>query len=79
MYMSWCAYLSSVYMSNTCVPSAFGGQNKHWIFWNGVPESCELPRGYWELNLGPLREQPVLPTPAPSYKVLIYYFDLKLE
>ena len=29
-------------------------------------DSCELPRGCWELNLGPLEEQSVLLTPEPS-------------
>jgi hypothetical protein len=28
--------------------------------------SCELSRGYWELNLGPLEEQPVLLSVEPS-------------
>jgi hypothetical protein len=28
--------------------------------------SCDLPCGYWELNLGPLQEQPVLVTAEPS-------------
>jgi hypothetical protein len=29
----------------------------------GVVYSCELPDGCWELNLGPLEEQPVILTP----------------
>ena len=28
--------------------------------WTRVTNSCELPYGCWELNLGPLEEQPVL-------------------
>jgi hypothetical protein len=31
-----------------------------------VADGCELPCGYWEPNLGPLREQPVLLTTGPS-------------
>ena len=26
----------------------------------GITDRCELPHGYWELNSGPLEEQPVL-------------------
>ena len=29
----------------------------------GIIDSCELPCVYWELNAGPLEEQPVLLTP----------------
>ena len=32
----------------------------------GVTDSCELPYGCWELNSGPLEEQPVLLTTEPS-------------
>ena len=32
----------------------------------GVTDSCELSCGCWELNLGPLEEQPVLLTIEPS-------------
>ena len=32
----------------------------------GIKDSCELPCGYWELNSGPLEEQPVLLTTEPS-------------
>jgi hypothetical protein len=32
----------------------------------GVTDSCELPCGFWELNLGPLEEQSVLLTAEPS-------------
>jgi hypothetical protein len=31
----------------------------------GVIDSCELPRGCWELNSGPLEGQPVLLTTEP--------------
>ena len=33
---------------------------------NGVTDSCELPCGCWEVNPGPLEEQPVLLTTEPS-------------
>lgn len=33
---------------------------------NGVTDICELPHGCWELNLGPLKEWPVLWTVEPS-------------
>ncbi|KAL6074356.1 hypothetical protein STEG23_012106, partial [Scotinomys teguina] len=32
----------------------------------GVTDSCELPCGFWDLNPGPLEEQPVLLTAEPS-------------
>ena len=35
----------------------------------GVTDSCELPCGYWELNLGPLKEQPVPLTTEPSLQL----------
>jgi hypothetical protein len=35
-----------------------------------VTDSFELPCGYWELNLGPLKEQPVLLTTKPSPRFL---------
>ena len=31
-----------------------------------VTDSCELSCGFWDLNLGPLEEQPVLLTTEPS-------------
>jgi hypothetical protein len=38
-----------------------------------VTDSCELPRGGWELNSRPLEEQPVLLTtePAPPFPICI--------
>jgi hypothetical protein len=32
----------------------------------GVKNSCELSCGYWDLNLGPLEEQPELLTSEPT-------------
>jgi hypothetical protein len=37
--------------------------------------SCELPYGCWELNLGPLEEQPVLLTAEPSHQPHISVFS----
>lgn len=36
----------------------------------GVTEGCELPCGCWELNPGPLQEQPVLLATEPSLQPL---------
>ena len=35
----------------------------------GATDNCELPCGYWELNLGPLEEQPVLLTAKLSLQL----------
>ena len=43
---------------STCVCVGFPG--------NGVTDSSELPCGCWELNPGPVEEQPGLLTPEPS-------------
>ena len=42
-----------------------------------ITDSCELLCGCWELNLGPLEEQPVLLTAEPSLSVLDSLVDLK--
>jgi hypothetical protein len=36
----------------------------------GVTDSCKLPRGWWERNLDPLQEQPVLLAPEPFLQPL---------
>ena len=36
----------------------------------GVTDGCEPPHGYWELNSGPLEEQPVLLITEPSFQPL---------
>ena len=38
----------------------------HWILRTGVMNDCEPPCGCWELNPGPLQDQPVLLTSEPS-------------
>lgn len=40
----------------------------------GVTDSCKQPCGSWELNVGPLEEQPMLLTAEPSLKPLTLYF-----
>ena len=40
----------------------------------GVTAHCELPCDWWDLNLGPLEEQPVLLTAEPSLQPLLFYF-----
>jgi hypothetical protein len=40
-----------------------------------VTDSCELPCGCWELNLGPLEEQPVLLTMEPSLQLRGMHFE----
>ena len=37
----------------------------------GVTGSCELPCRFWELNPGPLEEQPVLVTTKPTLQPLL--------
>jgi hypothetical protein len=39
----------------------------------GVTHGLEPPCGCWELNLGPLQEQPVLLTTEPSLQPLIFF------
>jgi hypothetical protein len=42
---------------------------------NGVADSCELPCGVWELNMGPLEGQPVVLTSEASiYPYILKYF-----
>ena len=42
--------------------------------WNWVIYGCEMFRGSWELNLGPLEDQPVLLTTEPSFQPREVYF-----
>ena len=42
----------------------------------GVTDSCKLPRGCSELNLGPLEKQSVLLTAEPSLHPLCYGFNM---
>jgi hypothetical protein len=43
----------------------------------GVADRCELPCGCWELNSGPLEEQPVLFTAEPFLQPLKLIYFLK--
>ena len=40
----------------------------------GVTDSCKLPSGCWELNPGPLEEQPVLSTAEPPLQPVVPLF-----
>jgi hypothetical protein len=41
----------------------------------GVIDGCEQPYGYWDLNPGPLEEQPVLLTAEPSLQPCKHSFS----
>lgn len=41
----------------------------------GVTDDFKLPCEYWELNLGPLKKQPVLLTIGPSLQALKDFFS----
>ena len=43
-----------------------------------VTDGFEPPHGYWESNLGPLEEQPVLLSTEPSLQPLAIYFGEEL-
>ena len=43
---------------------------------NGVTDSCELPCGCWDLNPGPLGEQPVRLTAESSLQLPIIIFHV---
>ena len=45
----------------------------------GVSDSCELPCGCWELNLGPLKEQLVLLTAEPSLQPPVMYLKFIVQ
>lgn len=63
-----------MYICAPCVHLVpFVAINGHWISKAGVAESCGLPCGFGELNLGPLEEQQMLSTakqPLNSFKML---------
>jgi hypothetical protein len=44
----------------------------------GVTDSCELLCGLWELNPGPLEEQPVVLTAEPSLQSLKAYLHIDI-
>ena len=48
-------------------------------FGTGITNGCELPCGCWELNLVPLKEQPVLLTTEPLLLLLRLCFDLRMK
>ena len=42
-------------------------------------DGCELPRGCWELNSGPLEKQPVLLATEPSLAPYLNYFNIDFK
>lgn len=44
----------------------------------GITVGCEIPRGCWVLNLGPLQKQQVLFTAEPSFLPMLCFFSLSL-
>jgi hypothetical protein len=51
IYVHWCFACMHIYVRVSDI---------------GVTDTCELPCGCWELDLGPLEEQSVLLTTEPS-------------
>ena len=45
---------------------------EHQIPWTWITDGCESPCGCWDLNPGPLEEQPVLLTAEPSLQPLMW-------
>ena len=58
------------YLCTTCMPGAMEDRKGRQISAVGVTDVWELPCGCWELNPGPLKEQPVLLTAEPSLQPL---------
>jgi hypothetical protein len=44
-----------------------------------ITDGCEPPCGCWELNSGPLEEQPVLLSAEPSPLVLIFNYQRRMK
>lgn len=66
-----CMYFCILY----CVYGVGGGGQKNIRYpGTGVTDGFKLPCEYWELNLGPLKEQPVLLTIEPSFQPLKDFF-----
>jgi hypothetical protein len=57
---------------------AHGGQREFRSSGTGVTDGCKLPCGCWELNPGPLEEQPVLVTTEPSLQLLFLHISTYL-
>jgi hypothetical protein len=56
MYVCAQTYLVHVYL----LPEE--AKRWHWMPWTAIRNGWELPNRFWELNLGPLEDQPVLST-----------------
>ena len=50
--------------------STFGGQKKVLDAYTVVTDSCEMLHGCWDLNLGPLEDQPAFETSLQQDAVL---------
>jgi hypothetical protein len=57
-------YLFIIYKAYTIPPACMPAGQKRTP--NLIMDGCESPCGCWELNSGPLEEQPVLLIPEPS-------------
>lgn len=66
-----------MYVCVPCVYGFFEGQKNIRYPRTGVTDDFKLPCEYWELNLGPLKKQPVLLTIGPSLQALKDFFFLK--
>lgn len=55
-----------VCMYTTCMPGAYRGRKMSYSPGIGVTHGCESPCECWDMNLGPLKEQPLFFTAEPS-------------
>lgn len=63
-YVHECFAWICVYAIHACLVST-EVQRRDWIFWNWN-YSCNLSRGFWEMNLSLIDEQPVFLTMEPA-------------
>lgn len=65
-----------MWVHNICIWCSWNARG-HGISWNCSFAGCELPYGFWELNLDLQEEQHVLLTTAPSLQPPRFYFLYK--
>ena len=70
--MCVCVKCALVFGLQVCLCESVGSPG------TGVTDSCELPCGYWELNLGPLEEQLEFLTAEPSLQPLGHCIFIKV-
>ena len=58
---------------DVCVPHVFSALGGQWSSGTGDTDSCEIPCGCWEWNLGPLNGQPLLTTCECSLQYLVFF------